>query len=119
MVSPSYLAGFLDGEGSFAVIGGSIAVRVTNTHRGILEAIQEVHGGSIVVHTEGELFRRNAWQWRVFGQDAEAVINLTLPLLREKRTQAFLLLEYRRVDPSDPIRKWIQGALKSLKRLEY
>lgn len=118
-----YLAGYLDAEGSFAVRGGSIAVRVSNTHRSTLLDLQAAHGGSVLRHGtgsgKGRSRRRRSWQWALHGAEAEAVLRKVLPHLQEKRLQALLLLEFRRARPADPLRPWIRGALNDLKRLEH
>lgn len=119
MVSPEYLAGFVDGEGCLSVVGSSVAVRVTNTNKDLLEEIAGQWGGSVAVHHDGDEKRRRCYIWRVFGVQAAEVLRCTLPHLRDKRVQALLLQEYRKVGPHAPLRAWIDAALGELKRLEF
>lgn len=113
-----YVGGYLDAEGSFAVRGSSISVRVTNTHKATLESLKASYGGSVLLHTKPTDRHRRAFQWALHGQEAQDLIERVLPHLQEKRIQALLLLEYRLVGPQDPLRAWIKEALGHLKRLQ-
>jgi hypothetical protein len=114
----AYLAGFIDGEGSFGVSNQSISLRVTNTHFPVLERLRELWGGAVILHGEGDGVRRTSWQWQLYGEKVTTAIRDMWDHLREKRPQAGLLLEWRDTRPGDPLRPWIRKALKTLKRLE-
>ena len=113
----AYLGGFIDGEGSISVIGGSVSLRVTNTNHAILAQLADMFGGTIVVHTIPTVRKKVCYQWVAYGETAADALEDLFPHLREKRMQAFMALEYRNVSPGDPLRPWIIEQLSDIKHL--
>jgi hypothetical protein len=115
--SLEYLGGFFDGEGSIGIFSSSLCARVTNTDLHVLEAFLAEWGGSIVPHTAAGPKRKECHQWKCYGQNAEDALTDLFPHLREKRMQAFMGIEYRRLLPKDPKRPWIEREISTLKHL--
>ena len=97
MIDERYVAGFIDGEGCIRAelrnprlgngvsVGHRVILIVANTHRPVLEAMQERWGGSI--------YRRKnpgkvLWVWHTGGPTARAVLEDVLPYLVVKKEQA-------------------------------
>lgn len=104
-----YLAGMLDGEGWIAL--GSqrdtrrssgdnryhyVMIGVTNTHKPLLDWIQEVtnrgrvHEGS----RDHRLGRKPRWMWTCRGWSAADVLRAVRPYLLEKKARADVALEF-------------------------
>ena len=110
----AYLAGFMDGEGSFSItkhfaktkqLSGNVttnwrhAVQVTisNTNREVLEWIVENFGGAI--HTRKMYMTAKqgySWKPKTY-KEGEIFILSILPYLRIKRKQAMIALSYYRL----------------------
>jgi hypothetical protein len=116
--STAYLGGFIDGEGSIGIIGGSIALRVSNTNLAILQELQSIWGGTICDHTKPTDVVRQCWQWVTYGQVAADALEDLFPHLREKRMQAFMALEYRTLSKASPMRGWIRKEISTIKHLD-
>ena len=115
-----YVAGFLDGEGCFgSSTRGGIYVCVTNTYPWILRDLQRAFGGRISRHNWPSKKDRSAWKWRVYGSAAVAVCLRVLPFLREKRAQAFILVQLHDYPPRSASRAAMVKKLKRLKRIDY
>lgn len=113
-----YVAGFIDGEGCFTWAKGSPTVSVTNTYLPILRKLQKKYGGSISEKPVPDKRRfRPRFQWRVFGDNAMAVVRDVIPHLIEKKPQAAILLKLRTKKPED--REELIVELKRLKRISY
>jgi hypothetical protein len=91
-VSPEYLAGIIDGEGCVRFACSNykwhyVRLHVTNTYKPLLDAIQQVHGGKIKVHTKPGHPKgwSPSWIWDTAGSNAERVLRLVLPYLIVKR----------------------------------
>ncbi len=94
----SYIAGFIDGEGSIMVIGrkygAAIRLTASNTKLLVLEWLCEVTGVGQVINTRIQKDNhRAAHNWVVNAQAAEAVIRQIEPYLILKREQALLALD--------------------------
>ena len=112
-----YLGGFFDGEGSIGIFNGSVCARVTNTDHTILAHLQDRWGGTIVLHTPASERKKLCEQWRCYGPTAATFLTDIFPFLREKRLQAFMALEFRQLEPSDPKRAWILEQISLIKHL--
>lgn len=111
-MSPRYLAGFMDGEGSLMITrsrsrkSGNVQYRarlcVTNTDRGILEQICRGYGGTI--HESGRA--RSNWKpgYQLVWTDGliANLLSLVGPHLRIKRQQAAVQLEFIRHKMNTP-----------------
>jgi hypothetical protein len=95
--------------------GGGLQVHITNTHLPTLEIIQERLGGRIYRPTKSDNPRFRPCHRLVWtGANAERVLATLAPLLREKRDQAFLALQARRLVKAE--REPILAQLKALKK---
>jgi len=100
----SWLAGFLDGEGSFSYHGPSkgrggrtLELCCGNTCREVLVQIQDHLGrGSVHLKSYRKANPRWKWcyEWSVTGSDAQAVAELVLPFLCVKKRQAEVFLRF-------------------------
>ena len=114
MISPEYLAGFIDGEGCIRINGGSTPyVSVTNKSLPVLLAIQAVYGGN-VRHCGSGAFRHETT-----GDRALHILRSIQPYLREKLPQAELVLRFRETVPGSHARTSLIRTLSDLKRVDY
>ncbi len=102
-ISSSYLAGFIDGEGSFMITKSTSAshgrvqyrarIAIANTERDVLERIRQDYGGILV----GQVARNPSWNpcFLLVWSDgmAEGLLARVTPHLRIKQLQAQLLAE--------------------------
>lgn len=114
-ISLRWLAGFIDGEGSFIIErfrrastrdwGYRLGVSITNTDHYTLDLIQRKWGGRVNVHSRGTARTRPCWKWRMYGDDA---YDLALAVYRHlilKRRPAVVLVKfwrYRKKFPYQP-----------------
>lgn len=112
-LSPLYLAGLLDGEGSFIITYAlnregtretyRARVSVTNTDRFVLECLRYTLGGSISKNGRRYGKNKHAWKWSLDAMDeVEALVQQVRRHLVVKRRVARVLLAFilyrRRVD---------------------
>ena len=100
-ISPQYLAGFFDGEGSMRLQRGfskraplsiRAEVKITNTNRLLLEAIQAEYGGKIrTKHNPSRPCYILYWSNM---KDIKHLVSLLKPYLVLKRQLASLMLEF-------------------------
>lgn len=107
-----YIAGFFDGEGSVSIArcstpgekirGGRagyfyekyfLQLSIVNTHRGVLEKVQYLYGGSIRQGTKVE-GRRTCYVWALRGKHARRFLQEMYPLVHIKRDQIALALKF-------------------------
>ena len=100
----AYLAGLMDGEGSFMIRKRNApnrtqympAVSIAMTDRDGIDLISSIYGGAIHITTLSPGHNAQPYyNWRVDSKNK--IVNILsdiLPYLRVKRTQAVLLLEY-------------------------
>ena len=84
-----YVAGILDGEGSFmtATSGFTPKVQVHITDLDVLETLQTVTGcGTIHKVTKRQDHWKQAWVWRCSGNEAVSVMNSVLPYMSKHRS---------------------------------
>ena len=107
-VTPEYIAGFLDGEGSFCINTGNrkakrggkkypyykVCVQVTSTQREIMDILQARYGGSYSAAKDQRPQNKPSWHWTVAHQQARKVVEEVLPHLILKKAQAQVLMEY-------------------------
>ena len=106
----AYLAGIIDGEGSInlsRVHKNSpdhtttyfIRLRVTNTHRGLLDwIVLKVGYGSVgkMKNYDSKYNRKQAYQWNLSNQRVVDVLRQVYPYLKVKRLQAEVAFEYQK-----------------------
>jgi len=128
----AYWAGFLDGEGCFRIDGGqqphhgTTKIRVANCYLPVLEEFQEfvkqITGTTGSIRRNGRrqsVKHRLAWQLLFSGKTCRRVVREVLPFLKEKKTQADLLLKWPKLNPDDPRRLTLKAELTRLKHIEY
>ena len=119
----SYLAGFMDGEGSFSIVktfsvqwkrDGSkhkyvtykCMVSVTNTHKGVMDWIAKTFGGKVLTgnneNRNPKYKTRYSW-FRTSHEDIEKFTLGILPYLIVKRNQALIALEFCKTYQADRI----------------
>lgn len=107
----AYLAGLIDGEGSIQINAAHpgikakwrywvLTVQISSSATGFLQQLKQdtVLGGSITAwaaKAKGKA-KRQAWNWRFYGEDADRILVLCLPYLRLKKPQAEVALRFRR-----------------------
>lgn len=111
----AYVAGLIDGDGSVGVACqkrgsqqdrwsyyASVTIGMTEPGKPILEWIHQEWGGSLHPHKVAGERECPAWQWRVSGDKAVAILRMLLPHLKLKAPQARLALEVERIRSSLP-----------------
>lgn len=96
---------------------GSIRITIGNTYRPFLEHLKDVFGGCLSINGSGT--NRQMHTWSVCGGEAQQVIQLVLPYLREKRPQALVLLESVAYPFRSARREALRRHLKAMKRIEH
>lgn len=102
----SYIAGFIDGEGSIIIYRRSpkeksygIRVTVAQSIKGlsILEWLKEITGvGAIITREPEKKHHSKGAQWACNSEAAETLLEQVLPYLKLKVEQANLVLEFQR-----------------------
>ncbi len=94
-VDPSvvaWVAGFSDAESCMTYRNGTPIVAVSNCHLPTLYQLCDWFGGALRPLRPGRKAVRPCFQWSVCGPQARAFLTLVEPHLREKRSQASLIL---------------------------
>ena len=100
VISLAYAAGFFDGEGTVSVPKRKVKekyyyrlnVSVSNTYRKTLEEFQVAFGGQI--YNDTNYVNKPLFSWQINGQEAAKFLQQIEPFLAEKRSQAWLGMEY-------------------------
>ncbi len=101
----AYIAGFIDGEGSFQVqkrlhrnkygkwIGFSLYLEVVNTNNAVIEYLQSlINGNFFFKKTKGN--RKDAYGLRFNGKDAQNIASILYDYLIVKRDIAEIILQF-------------------------
>lgn len=111
-LNPHYIAGLFDGEGSVSIARSStpgekilrgrpgyfyekyfLQLSIVNTHRGILERVQYIYGGSLRQTTPVE-GRRTCYVWALRGKHARRFLQDMLPLAHIKCEQMAMAIRF-------------------------
>jgi len=103
----AYAAGLMDGEGSVLLMRDRASAEfkrphicITSTTRNLVDFMQEVFGGYIVVKTPKIMTHKVAFEWRASYNAALKILSVLLPYMKEdnkiKRAE-FLLQNYKRL----------------------
>ena len=98
MISPQYLAGFLDGEGCILITAATnkrrwtLQVSVSQTELQILLDIQKEYKGTIHVMRHKSAKHSQAWRLVWGSKEALELLEKVFPYLQVKRPQAELVL---------------------------
>lgn len=134
----SWLAGLVDGEGSFtmrivrkdrarSVHWTKYRLAIAMTSKSACERCREITGFGTVLSVKRPLGRKPVWLWSVCGKQCGSICRLLLPYLVIKREQAELLIQlsstmnkYGNSNPVDPsllnLRKLICAKMHDLNR---
>lgn len=120
----SYIAGLFDGEGCCIfhtkkdyVGNGGIAIAISGAYLPSLLQIKKQFGGSIRKNIATPLRKKTCFQWNLSGKNAKNFIEQVLPYLKEKRTQAKILLQLRDLPPKERVD--LIKELKDQKKLDF
>ena len=92
----AYAAGYLDGEGCFHITNGKISVTCETTHKPTIMWLQTLFGGSVTSLLKKKNPKwRSTYRWSVVSKQALKVCQRLAPLLKEKMSQAGLLIVYQ------------------------
>ncbi len=124
-IDAAYIAGFIDGEGSFILYRRRdvVAFRISaaNTVLSVLQWIADVTGvGAVIEQQSRNANHRNSAWWTCNAEAAESVTRQILPYLRIKRAHAELALsvQERLRDPKlKADRTWQQEAITQMQAL--
>jgi hypothetical protein len=104
-VQLAWVAGLLEGEGSFSLKGGgtarNIVVQCHMTDVDVLRRLLTLAGGTLHgPYSNGPAGRKQRWMWRVSGPHARTLMKRLLPLMGERRTDRItgLLAAYDAVE---------------------
>lgn len=93
-----YLAGYFDGEGCVTFAPGRISkqlcIVVTTSDKSVMEKFVLVFGGKLNPLARNASTRRQVYEWRRFGAEAQNILRSLLPWLEAKRDLALLALTY-------------------------
>lgn len=124
----AYIAGYIDGEGTFSVGKGFIEVQIANTHLPTLDWLRRLFGGSIARQNNRPENYKPAYSLRLRSRKAERLCKDILPYLDQKQEECRLLLRFQatmvyrgKEVPQEikDIRQNIDTELRRLKRVEY
>jgi hypothetical protein len=104
MVSYEYIAGFFDGEGYCSIMkrspGGHsrspywVIASMTNTHKEVLDEIQQICGGKVIFHHGGYRHNRPHYRLTFYTQQAVNFIKAIRPYLVIKQIEADLVIAF-------------------------
>ena len=119
----AYLAGILDGEGSFII--GCYAfskktgvphfhttIQVTSTDKVLIEWLVDNFGGKLSTYTARQLsnnFKRIPFRWTIHSDRVKHLCECTLPYLVIKKDQAQIMIDMRNTFEKTRMRKGQQG----------
>lgn len=104
-ISPEYLAGYVDADGCILIRKSlprgtnktpcyDLALEVGSSYLPVLKDIQTTYGGNIYKNGTPKFPHRQMYRWRLRADKAQPVLEAIYPLLRQKRAQAWVALEY-------------------------
>jgi hypothetical protein len=116
-ITIQWLAGWLEGEGSFVCKKSGVHVGATSTDRDVIEDIALTFGGSVYAITKRQAHWKDAWVWGINGAKAYDLCKRLYPYMHSRRQQSIdrLLRQYEfspRKATSDRIRSRISLVLR-------
>ena len=80
-----WVAGFLEGEGSFCKNGGTICVSASQVQKEPIDRLKKLLGGGLNVfsakNVKGSMYHR----WQLYGKKAESLMKMLFPIMSPKR----------------------------------
>src|SRR6266542_1479312 len=98
----AWLAGLIDGDGSFYKTNGTgtngkqyttIRMVVAMNHKATIEHIVDLFDGLCAIHTTNTKRQKQMWFWRCSGDHLRVVLPLILPYLVTKKVQGLIFTE--------------------------
>lgn len=80
-----WVAGFLEGEGSFTKCGGTIKVEATQVQREPVDRLVKILGGKICVFSRKEVTGHVYHKWNVYGEFAENLMKTLFVIMSPRR----------------------------------
>lgn len=96
-LTPEYVAGLFDSDGYITYKD----VGVTQTRKEIIEALQQIWGGSIYERKMKKSLHKTAYEWHCPAENIIDLLTTIIPYLMLKRRQAELVCEYRTTIPTE------------------
>lgn len=143
----AYLAGLIDGEGCIRIDRGrlwnrartgwhwryKLVVRIAMCAQPTLLWVQQQFGGKVYARSTNSMKclgarARQQWVWVCAERQAEEIIHAILPFLQNKKTEAKLALQFRKLVPAPGTKSSLEireqqlliaEQLSALKTLEY
>ena len=78
----AWVAGFLEGEGTFGYYTSTPRVTAPQVQKEPLEKLQALFGGSITLRNN-----QNIWAWNVYGKTARELMNTMYPHMSTRRRE--------------------------------
>lgn len=119
--SIEYLAGFLDGEGSW-LLDSTTRIVCNNTCPTPLYALKRRFGGTVSEQPQKcrrKQVHRTLFRWAISGEDCRKACLELIPYLIEKKPQAHLLLAAWDTRKVPGLSSRIRQLLKDAKRVDY
>ncbi len=80
-----WIAGFLEGEGSFCRCGGTITVVASQVEKDPIDKLHNLLGGSVLYIKRDHPKQSNYYRWGTYGETAELIMKAVFPLMSTKR----------------------------------
>ena len=80
-----WIAGFIEGEGSFTKAGGTICVSATQVDKQPIQDLQDMLGGGINTFSRKEVKGSIYYRWNAYGPRAAGVMMTLYPMLTRRR----------------------------------
>lgn len=85
--SLTWFSGLFEGEGSFYFHKGTPkALTISMTDLDVLEKVRDNFGGNIYPLKKRKAHWKDAWMWRLGGEDSVSLVKRMLPFLGERRS---------------------------------
>lgn len=118
-LSLAYFVGFFDGEGCVIITNRRVRLSIEHTYPQVLESIQKSFGGKVY----GPRFKKGKkpiYSWRLgITHQVTHLLKQMLPLLREKRWQAELAIDWEGTLPGGEKRRALKRLAQEAKRIEH
>lgn len=103
-ISPQYLAGFFDGEGSIYTMSTKTMISpyasLTNVRKEVLDYCHKKYGGNLNLRKRKlESRQRDIWNWCIGGSNAAVFLRDIVDYLVLKKNRALLVLKWDELRP--------------------
>jgi intein/homing endonuclease len=117
----SYLAGYFDGEGCIHISKtGARVVGIKSCYPKVVKTFHKFYGGKFTKdkNNKKNIYWRNFFYFRIFGENSVNVIRSLYPFLREKKEQARLFIKHASSKDAHTKTQYAVQ-IKSLKKVKY